>query len=68
MGATQHTTRNPSQRRPALIRSLKRGAARLRAQGAFGFATLVSVAIIIGFVIFPTIEILAKSFGMDGNP
>ena len=30
-------------------------------------ATLISVFIIIGFVIYPTIEIIAKSVGVDGR-
>lgn len=40
---------------------------RIRAQGAFGAAAVVSVLIILGFVIFPTAEIIARSLSDDGR-
>ena len=67
MGAIQHPTRSDSASSNQLTRGLTRAIARFRAQGAFGVATLISVFIIIGFVIYPTIEIIAKSVGVDGR-
>lgn len=39
----------------------------MRAQGAFGVAAALSVLVIIGFVIYPTAEIIAKSLGAEGR-
>lgn len=39
----------------------------MRAQGAFGVAGALSVLVIIGFVIYPTAEIIAKSLGAEGR-
>jgi len=62
MGATNHTSAsNPSMR---ALRSVIGG---IRAQGTFGIATVLSVLVIIGFVIYPTYEIIARSFGVEGR-
>lgn len=49
------------------VRALAVAAGRVRAQGAFGVAGALSVLVIIGFVIYPTAEIIAKSLGAEGR-
>lgn len=40
---------------------------RIRAQGAFGLSAFAAVLIIVGFVIYPTIEIIARSLSVEGR-
>lgn len=40
---------------------------KVKAQGIFGLSAVLSVLIIVGFVIFPTAEIIARSFSADGR-
>ncbi len=49
------------------MRTVHRAIGGVRAQGTFGAATVLSVLIIVGFVIYPTYEIIARSFGVDGR-
>ncbi len=48
-------------------REVRRIWATIRGQGAFGILAALSILIIVGFVIFPTVEIIARSLGADGR-
>ncbi len=62
------TTTQPRAKRPQRrSRELGRIWGQLRGQGAFGVSAVASVFIIIGFVIFPTAEIIARSLGAEGR-
>ena len=50
-----------------MSQALRRGWGSVRSQGAFGATAMVSVLIIVGFVIFPTAEIIARSLGVEGR-
>lgn len=50
-----------------LDRQVRRAWSIAKGQGTFGVLAILSVLIIIGFVIFPTAEIIARSLGADGR-
>ncbi|MEM9133181.1 MAG: iron ABC transporter permease [Actinomycetota bacterium] len=62
------TTTQPTIGRPSPMgRGLRRVWGRVRGQGAFGASVVASVLIIVGFVLFPAAEIVARSLGADGR-
>jgi len=50
-----------------LVRLARKTLGAARGQGSFGLAIVVSVLIIVGFVIYPTAEIIARSFTAEGR-
>ena len=63
MDVTQHTTSLSNR----FIRSASRIWGGIRAQGTFGLATVASVLVIVGFVIYPTFQIIIRSVGLEGR-
>lgn len=53
--------------RNRLTSSVQRLWGRFRAQGSFGVAAVASTLIIVAFVLFPTYQIIARSFGAPGR-